>query len=181
MRTFVEECRREWKRLDVPDAVADEMAADLEADLAEAEADGVPADELLGSGASAPRAFAAEWAAARGVVRTSGVRRGSTLRAVTAAFVVVAIVGAVLAILGAPSERTASIGVAPPRALDATGLWVASPNRREVVRVWVPEPRLLAGAAGDDLREAGLLVLVAGIGGVVLSTLLWSGAARRPA
>lgn len=183
MRTFVEECRREWKRLDVPDEVADEMAADLEADLAEAEADGVPADELLGSGASAPRAFAADWAAARGVVRTSGVRRGrraSAVVAVTAAFVVVAIVGAVLAIVGAPSERTASIGVAPP-GLGPRGVWVASPSGTDAVRVVVPQQRFLAGAAGDDLREAGLLVLVAGIGGVVLSTLLWSGVARRPA
>jgi hypothetical protein len=31
---FIEECRREWKRLGVPDAAANEMAADLTADLA---------------------------------------------------------------------------------------------------------------------------------------------------
>ena len=33
MSQFVEECRREWKRLGVPDPVANEMAADLAADL----------------------------------------------------------------------------------------------------------------------------------------------------
>jgi hypothetical protein len=48
MSTFVEECRREWKRLGVPDLMADEMATDLEADLAEAQADGVSAAEILG-------------------------------------------------------------------------------------------------------------------------------------
>src|SRR5213078_3798596 len=65
---FVEECRREWKRLGVPDPVANEMAADLEADLGEAEAEGVSAEEVLGSGAFDPRSFAGSWAAERGVV-----------------------------------------------------------------------------------------------------------------
>ena len=33
MSEFVDECRREWHRLGVPDPVANEMAADLTADL----------------------------------------------------------------------------------------------------------------------------------------------------
>jgi hypothetical protein len=66
MTAFVEECRREWKRLGVPDLLADEMAADLEADLVEAEADGVSAAEILGE--SDPRRFAATWASERGLV-----------------------------------------------------------------------------------------------------------------
>jgi len=37
---FVEECRREWRRLGVPDPIANEMAADLTADIEEAEAEG---------------------------------------------------------------------------------------------------------------------------------------------
>jgi len=45
---FVEECRREWKRLRVPRALADEMAEDLAADLREAEADGASEEEVLG-------------------------------------------------------------------------------------------------------------------------------------
>jgi hypothetical protein len=68
---FVEECRREWKRLGVPDPIAGEMAADLAADLAEAEVDGVSAEQVLGSGAFDPRAFAASWASERGVVGPS--------------------------------------------------------------------------------------------------------------
>jgi len=63
---FVEECRQEWKRLGVPDGLAEEMAAELESDLAEAEADGVSAAELLGE--SDPRRFAATWARERGLV-----------------------------------------------------------------------------------------------------------------
>jgi hypothetical protein len=66
---FVEECLREWKRLRVPDPVANEMAADLAADLKEAEAEGRSAEEVLGSGAFDPKTFAASWAAERGVMR----------------------------------------------------------------------------------------------------------------
>jgi hypothetical protein len=66
---FVEECRREWKRLRVPSTIADEMANDLTADLEEAEADGASAEDVLGSGASDPRAFAAAWASERGIAQ----------------------------------------------------------------------------------------------------------------
>jgi hypothetical protein len=65
---FVERCRREWKRLRVPDAVAEEMAADLAADLDEAEAEGVSAEEVLGNSVFDPGSFAASWAAERGVI-----------------------------------------------------------------------------------------------------------------
>jgi hypothetical protein len=66
MPAFIDECRYEWKRLGVPDSLAQEMAAELEADLAEAEADGVSAAEMLGE--SDPRRFAATWARERGLV-----------------------------------------------------------------------------------------------------------------
>jgi hypothetical protein len=69
MTAFVEECRREWKRLGVPDLLADEMATDLHADLVEAEADGVSAAEILGE--SDPRRFAATVASERGLVGDS--------------------------------------------------------------------------------------------------------------
>src|SRR5215468_7605365 len=68
MNEFVQQCRREWKRLGVPDSLADEMAADLASDLSEAEAEGVSAEELLGSSALDPRRFAASWAAERGII-----------------------------------------------------------------------------------------------------------------
>src|SRR5580698_6087140 len=64
---FVDECRREWRRLGVPDPVANEMAADLTADLEEAQAEGGSAEDVLGNGAFDPRRFAAAWATARGV------------------------------------------------------------------------------------------------------------------
>jgi hypothetical protein len=66
MTAYVEECRQEWKRLGVPDLLAEEMATELETDLAEAEADGVSAAEMLGE--SDPRRFAATWARERGLV-----------------------------------------------------------------------------------------------------------------
>ena len=66
MTAFVKECRREWERLGVPELLAEEMATELESDLAEAEADGVSAAEMLGE--SDPRRFAATWASERGLV-----------------------------------------------------------------------------------------------------------------
>ena len=75
MNPFVEECRREWKRLGVPDAVANEMAADLSVDLAEAEADGTSAEEVLGTGVFDAPAFAAAWAAERGVITVAAAER----------------------------------------------------------------------------------------------------------
>ena len=67
MTEFIEECRREWKRLGVPDPIANEMAADLTADIDEAEAEGGSAEDVLGTSLFEPRRFAAAWAGARGV------------------------------------------------------------------------------------------------------------------
>ncbi len=64
---FVEECRQEWRRLGVPDPIANEMAADLTADIEEAEAEGGSAEDVLGNSVFDPRRFAAAWAGARGV------------------------------------------------------------------------------------------------------------------
>lgn len=101
MSEFVDECRREWKRLHVPTAIADEMADDLTADLREAEADGASAEEVLGSGASDPRAFAAAWASERGIVRqrwSDRIRRPRLLAGI-ALLVLVAGAGAAVALL----------------------------------------------------------------------------------
>lgn len=77
MNEFVDACRKEWKRLGVPDQVADEMAADLDLDLREAEADRLSAVEALGPTAFDPRSFAQDWAAEQGVIppSASGGRR----------------------------------------------------------------------------------------------------------
>jgi hypothetical protein len=64
---FVEECRREWRRLGVSGPIANEMAADLAADIEEAESEGGSAEDVLGNSAFDPRRFAASWATARGV------------------------------------------------------------------------------------------------------------------
>ncbi|MGA2455408.1 MAG: hypothetical protein ABSG93_18005 [Solirubrobacteraceae bacterium] len=106
MIRFVKECRREWRRLGVPDAVADEMAEDLAADLEEAQAEGVALEEVLGGGASDPRSFAASWAIARGVTRaTSGSFRARRKPPIAAALTVLLIAavfaGAAVVIFGA--------------------------------------------------------------------------------
>ena len=77
MTAYVEECRQEWKRLGVPDLMAEEMATELETDLAEAEADGVSAAEMLGE--SDPRRFAATWASERGLVAEPAAKKETAL------------------------------------------------------------------------------------------------------
>jgi len=119
---FVEECRREWKRLKVPRPIADEMADDLTADLQEAEADGASVEEVLGSGASDPRAFAAAWASERGIIprrRAHGIRRPRLLTIVllvVGAFLVVMAVGlvALLAVSGDSSAPRSGVATIAP-------------------------------------------------------------------
>jgi hypothetical protein len=134
---FIEECRREWKRLGVPDPVANEMAADLAADLKEAEDEGASAEEVLGSGAFDPRSFASAWATERGVIERpapSGyrlARRSRLPAAAIATFALIAIVGAVL-MIGASSDTVRL-------ALPALGPQVRVVPKR--VRVEVPAQR----------------------------------------
>src|SRR6185312_9113196 len=87
---FIEQCRREWKRLGVPSAIADEMAAELAADLAE----GASPEDVLGRDAADARSFAAAWAAERGIVprRTKAIRIG--VLATVTALVSIVIAGA---------------------------------------------------------------------------------------
>jgi hypothetical protein len=83
------------------------MAADLASDLAEAQAEGVPAEELLGGSVHDPRSFAASWAAERGVIpeqpspRNAG-RRPLALVAFTALAAVTVIGSALLLATGEP-------------------------------------------------------------------------------
>jgi hypothetical protein len=126
---FVEECRSEWKRLGVPDPVANEMASDLAADLEEAESEGASPEEVLGSGAFDARSFATAWAAERGVIqrplpRGHGLTRRSRLAAGIGTFALIAIIGAALVVLASPSapERLA---LASPATLPVPqGVWV---------------------------------------------------------
>jgi hypothetical protein len=163
---FVEECRREWKRLRVPSTIADEMANDLSADLAEAEADGATAEDVLGSGASDPRAFAAAWASERGIARTPRSdrlrKRWLLLLAVPAVALLVLIAGAVLAFtsLGQSSAPRSETRVTPaqfvPGAIVGTSLYGATVRPPYVVlvtrrrNVLHGRPRSITIAFGDS-------------------------------
>ena len=119
MSDFVEQCRREWKRLGVPDPLAEEMAADLASDLGEAEADGVSVEEFLGSSVFDPRSFAASWAGERGMIpvppsRGTARRRPFLLVAFTALAAATLIVAALLLLTGEPKVSVVTAGTAPP-------------------------------------------------------------------
>jgi hypothetical protein len=188
---FVEECRGEWKRLGVPDHVAAEMAADLEADLDEAEAEGASAEDVLGSGAFDARSFAAAWAAERGVIQRPPRSRRGFLQssrlpaALGTAALVVTIVGAALVILASPSgPREGGVWVAGPR---EGAVWVAvtpraaTPEAR-MVAVGSLDPRVDTADSSDDTRTIGSILLVVGLAGVVPLMLLalWASPGRWP-
>ncbi len=117
MTDFVEQCRLEWRRLGVPDALAEEMAAELAADLTEAEAEGVSAEEFLGSDA---RSFAASWAAERGIIpaapsRAKARRRPFVLVAFTALAAIVLIFAARGLLTGQPKATLVATSYGTPR------------------------------------------------------------------
>jgi hypothetical protein len=118
MSDFAEQCRREWTRLGVPDPLAEEMAADLASDLREAEAEGVSAEELLGSSAFDPRSFAASWAAERGIIpvppsRGNARRRPLVLVAFTALGAIALIGAALLLLTGQPKVAVVASRTTP--------------------------------------------------------------------
>ena len=175
MNEFVEECRREWRRLGVPDPVANEMAADLTADLEEAEAEGGSPEDVLGNSAFDPRRFAAAWAAARGVTspptfEAPAPRRTPWAIAMTV-FLGVLIVGAGAALFVGSSSS--SIAVATRRIAPTPG----------PLRLFGPGPGRLVGPGrfvlpivGADFRPLALMLFLVGVVGVGLVALLyWSG------
>jgi hypothetical protein len=198
---FVEECRREWRRLRVPDQIANEMAADLAADLEEAEAEGVSPAEVLGSGASDPRAFAASWAAERGVVPPPSLRdrlsRRALLLGATAVLTTIAAIGAALVLFESPHAS------APPAAIRIPPEFALAPAPATIATLRVPPPPIFAAPraplavwikadgrgvvlsranpTGVDIHVVGSILLIVGIAGVILSSLLllWS-PLRRP-
>ena len=180
MRPFVEECLREWKRLGVADPVANEMAADLEADIAEAEADGGSAEDVLGIEAFDAPSFARSWAEARGVIperaaaapvaRPSRIRRWYPVAGI-AACLLLALFG-VLLLVAQPSKHVtvaSPAGFVFPR---IQKLGPGAPPRFRFVRPQSGE-KLLPGRAvivppenpGPNLDIAGALFLVFGLGG----------------
>ena len=122
MNDFVEQCRREWRRLGVPDPLAEEMAADLASDLREAGAEGVSAEEVLGSSFFDPPSFAASWAAERGIIpapasRGNGRRIPLVLVAFTAPAAITVIVAALLLVTGEPKVSVVAQPAPPAAAL----------------------------------------------------------------
>jgi len=157
---FVRECQKEWRRLGVPTSMANEMASDLSADLAEAAADGLSPEHVLGNGVFDPRSFAAEWASARGLVGNQTAERRRFARLVVPISVAVASVHAILvglALLGRPHVTAAVTGA--PRAFR--------------VRPPLPPPSLHIASPGPINHPLGVALFGIGLAGLVVSLVLW--------
>jgi hypothetical protein len=166
---FIEECRREWRRLRVPKALADDMAAELETDLAEAAAEGISPAELVGTDG---RSFAQSWAGERGIRRSS--RRSLVVLAVLALLVCLATVGATLAISAPRSSSPAepiTLVFPPPKGT------VHGPIR---VKANPADVRYVSSTNEDDtIRTVGFILLVAGLGGAAVVTAVSLTTRRR--
>lgn len=149
---FVQSCRAEWKRLGVPDRDAEEMAGDLAADLAAADADGTSIEDFLGSSVSDPRGFATSWAAARGVIPAADTPPGAVhhgrgaLIAFTVIAAVVFVAAALLLATGEPRITLLTSGT-PARLPGAGGSFVPPPSRTLVSGAAPVEWVLLAFSA----------------------------------
>lgn len=171
MSAFVEECLREWRRLGVPDPVANEMAADLTADLEEADSEGGSPEDVLGNNAFDPKAFAAEWAVARGVTgpptRDLPLIRRPRLAVLLTALVVVFTVctGSVL-LLG---DRGSSIAFAIRGIVTRSGA-IRFPGRPGPVGPFMGPA--LAGLSVQAL--AGVLFFLGIVGLGLIVALYWS-------
>jgi hypothetical protein len=174
MSDFVEQCRHQWRRLGVPDPLAEEMAADLAADLGEAEAEGVSAEELLGSSLFDPGSFAATWAAERGIIpvpqrRANARRRPLVLVAFTALTAMTLVVAALLLLTGEPKMALVSSGTRPPHHLPLPAASVLPPG---------PGRHVLPGNPSAPVEWILLFLAVTALG---FCAWLWSNRVRsRP-
>ena len=192
MTQFVDECRREWRRLNVPDAVAGEMAAELEADLHDAEADGLSPEEVLGDGVFDPRSFAAAWASERGVVPSPAEAPSRSHRTLAAAVIGAFATAALVAGIALLSVRDATTkiaiasqwrlgpAIAAPRLVLPRGSstvprrFFLKPAHRMLL---LPPRNVPAGLvrSGVDLQPAGWMLLGLGFAGIAAAVLLWRG------
>jgi hypothetical protein len=182
MNRFVEDCRREWARLQVPEGVANEMAAELEADLAEAEAEGVSAEELLGRGVFDARTFAAAWAAERGVVPVQSPaerrRKWSTPPAIVVALAVL-VVFALVGVALLHAHASTSVVIKQSR----TAFFPGPLERVHVGPFAGPTiVRPDVAAVNQETSVAGVTLLLVGIVGIVVTLAVWwaSSRWRRP-
>jgi hypothetical protein len=162
---FVAVCRREWKRLGVPEIAANEMAADLEADLAEAQADGVSPEEVLGNGYFDARSFAASWALARGVAqpdaRPISVTQLPARTLILSAGVLVSLAVAAMGLILVAGHASSSVALSVRRSI-----------QRPVPAIFVGPHRFLSGPDLGVHLVGGLLVAV-GLAGLGLSLWIW--------
>jgi len=166
MDEFVAECRREWKRLGVSGSTADEMAAELEADLHEASL-----EDVLGRDAADAAAFARRWATERGVARQR--KTGRIFAAAAALAIVPIVIGAVL-VIHDPDPATAlpTARLAAPPLVRIT----ARPADVRAAKIWVASTGLDLSAPGSrDSDTLGIVLLIVGLAVLVPATLLSSG------
>ncbi len=164
MSDFVERCLQEWRRLGVADPLAEEMAAELTSDLADAEAEGVSADELLGSSVFDPRSFAASWAAERGIIPEpsspgNAGRRPLVLVAFTALAAIAVIVSALLLATGEPKLSLVKSSLGPH--LPGAGAGVTPTVHQQVLQT----------SASTPVEWILLLLAIAALG---FAAWLWS-------
>jgi hypothetical protein len=185
MSSFVDECRKEWSRLGVPEAEANEMAADLEADLAEAKAEGVSPEEVLGNGYFDPRSFAASWAASRGFVRPTRSARG-TIQVRTLALALGTVIAAAFVALGLAlllGTPVVNRGVVSASATAPFAHLQRPPLPSIFVTPSGGHPAVFGPVSPPSLVAAGLVLLLvglAGLGAVLWFWRPWSRRRRRP-
>jgi hypothetical protein len=190
VNAFVEECRSEWRRLGVPDAVANEMASELDADLRDAEADGLAPEEVLGDGVFDARSFAVAWASERGVVPAPAApprrARRTLVAAVIGALALVALFAGIAVLTG---RETTQVSIASPRTFfaprlvkpvpnpNAPGLWFI-PVHGKVLAPLKPIPAGLV-RSGVDLQPVGWILVALGLAGIASSAFVWRGLPLR--
>ena len=179
MSSFVDACRREWSRLGVPVAVANEMATDLEADLAEAEADGVSPEEVLGNGYFDPESFAASWATSRGMVDAgqgapSGSRRRRWTMVAALAASAIAFLAGLVSLVGA---RQGAVAVASavfrrnhllpgPGAILKRPFAISGP-------LFGPGQRIFLLHHSGSIAVVGIVLFLVGLAGLVVTFWVW--------
>jgi hypothetical protein len=169
MTQFVDECRKEWRHLGVPEVVANEMAADLEADLTEAQADGVTPEAVLGNDYFDAKSFAASWATARGVVSpTPSLPHRFRLPSWSlAAGAAVSAAAAMLGLVILVGRRVGSESVSAA-AMPRPGL-----NRPQIPGLFIGLHRVFVSQPGFAIVALGGALFLAGLVGLALTLWFW--------